>query len=289
LYGAYRSSVQLKVATWNLHQGGLPATWDALSAMGADVVLVQEAAVPSGWTAPRGARSFPAIGQPDVWGSTGGRYWSTGVVVLNPELVLQPYEDLAARSTHGPQDEGPPGRTGVLAACDLVFPDRTVVTVASAYGMWERDGTGSAISEGTMHRILDDFLPSVATERQVVLAGDFNIWIQPYQGAVWPAYQAVFDRLSFAGFVDCLQSEDGWGRRPLDGCSCGGGPNCRHVRTYRHRWQSSSNPWQNDYVFASAALARCLTECRVMDDETYWALSDHCPVLATFDLTATND
>jgi hypothetical protein len=224
-----------------------------------------------------------------MWGSSGGRYWSTGVVVLNPRLELQPNDDLAARSGRGPQDEGSPGLCGVLAVCDLVLPDSSVVKVASAYGMWERDVSGSSISEGTMNRILDDLLPSVDAEHHVVLAGDFNIWIQPYRGAVWPAYQAVFDRLSSAGLVDCVQAQEGWGRLPLDGCSCGASLSCRHVRTYRHRWQPTSSPWQNEYVFASESLAHQLVACTVLDDDVYWALSDHCPVLATFDLPTASD
>ncbi|HET7690504.1 MAG TPA: endonuclease/exonuclease/phosphatase family protein [Nocardioidaceae bacterium] len=278
--------MEFSVATWNLHQGGLHAAWDALSTLDADVVLVQEAAVPAGWTPPAGVRSWPPIDRPDLWGSKGGRYWSAGVVVLNPEFTVRPFADLVVRAAQGPLEEGRPGRTGVLAACNLELQAHTVVTVASAYGMWERDAAGTSISEGTMNHILDDFLPTLPSEQSVVLGGDFNIWIQPHQGAVWPAYQAIFDRLTSAKLIDCLQAEDGWGRAPLADCSCGGGPGCRHVRTYRHRWQPSSNPWQNDYVFASESMARNLVACSVLDDDAYWALSDHCPVLARFAFTS---
>jgi len=36
--------------------------------------------------------------------------------------------------------------------------------------------------------------------------------------------------------------------------------------------------------FASRALAPSLISCAPVDDEQAWALSDHCPVIAEFDV-----
>jgi exonuclease III len=52
------------------------------------------------------------------------------------------------------------------------------------------------------------------------------------------------------------------------------------VRTIRH--SNSPEPWHNDYLFATAALAEHLSDCQPVSDARAWQLSDHCPVLAEF-------
>lgn len=43
-------------------------------------------------------------------------------------------------------------------------------------------------------------------------------------------------------------------------------------------------PWQVDYIFASAGLQPALQGCRTIEDASIWEASDHCPVVAHFDL-----
>jgi hypothetical protein len=65
----------------------------------------------------------------------------------------------------------------------------------------------------------------------------------------------------------------------LDGCPCSDDP-CRHVRTIRHA--RSAKPWQDDYLFATGALAERLRDCQPVSEARAWELSDHCPLLAEF-------
>jgi exonuclease III len=43
-------------------------------------------------------------------------------------------------------------------------------------------------------------------------------------------------------------------------------------------------PYNNDYILASTAMAKRLTACHALDEDDAWALSDHCPVIAHFDI-----
>jgi hypothetical protein len=54
--------------------------------------------------------------------------------------------------------------------------------------------------------------------------------------------------------------------------------------TQRH--SSSSQPWQNDYLFASKALTskRILKQAFVQDSDGIEGLGDHMPLVADFDL-----
>ncbi len=268
----YGHQVHLRLATWNLNQRG-QRTWDRLLPLGVDVVLVQEARPPAGW-APDGVQAVPPLTEPVSWDTAGGgRPWSTGIVVTNPQLHLR-REPTGTRSS----------RPGTLTLAELYRGDTHLMTLASGYGLFETDpDTGEKQSERTMHNITADLAPLMRSDpsRRLILAGDFNAWTQPYRGQVWPAYQAVFDGLSALGLVDCM-ALDRPRRLPLAGCPCGGGEICRHVRTYRHRNSPASTPWQNDYVFASRSLEPELVRSEPFGDEGIWQFSDHCPVIAEF-------
>jgi hypothetical protein len=97
-------------------------------------------------------------------------------------------------------------------------------------------------------------------------------------------HRATIARFEALGFVDCLGTSVAADRVPLAGCPCGPAPDCRHVRTYRHDNKADGLPWQNESFFATRALASSLTSCAPVDDEAAWALSDHCPVVAEFEL-----
>jgi len=43
-------------------------------------------------------------------------------------------------------------------------------------------------------------------------------------------------------------------------------------------------PWVNDYIFASESLAARVTKAEVLETPAVLSLSDHNPVVVTFDL-----
>ncbi len=97
-------------------------------------------------------------------------------------------------------------------------------------------------------------------------------------------HRNTVDRCAAAGFVDCLAQEVAPDRGPLASCPCGPAPECRHVRTFRFDNKPDGGPWQVKSFFALKALAPSLISCAPVDDEQAWALSDHCPVIAEFDV-----
>ena len=146
------------------------------------------------------------------------------------------------------------------------------ITVVSVYGLIEY---GYAVT--TLHRILSDLTPLFDTSngRRVVVGGDLNCSTQlapPHR----TRHKTVFDRFVSLGLVNVTE-------RRLDdavlvGCPCADEP-CRHVRTHFH--SKSPKPWQDDYVFVSAALATSAS-CEVLDrGATDRPLSDHAPVVVS--------
>ncbi len=54
------------------------------------------------------------------------------------------------------------------------------------------------------------------------------------------------------------------------------------VRTHRHKNNPDSVPYQDDWIFASKKLKP--VSCAPLDTEEAWKLSDHCPVVAEFEI-----
>lgn len=48
--------------------------------------------------------------------------------------------------------------------------------------------------------------------------------------------------------------------------------------------RENSTPWQVDYIFASHDLQSRLKSCDLIDQADIWSNSDHCVVVATFEL-----
>ena len=71
-------------------------------------------------------------------------------------------------------------------------------------------------------------------------------------------------------------------RQGLADCPCEDEP-CTHVMTWRNH--PKRVPMQDDYLFASEALAGNVVGVKVVDEEPgAWEFSDHCPIVATLDL-----
>ena len=259
----------VRVAVWNLGwnrtKSQLQEMWSILQDdIQADVALLQEVVPPEGLRA--------------VWRPITGRCWGSAVVGLTVEVEEVTLAKGRANSRPRLVGQNQPGTMAVARA----RIGRTTVTLVSMYGLID-DG----YADTTVNRGLSDLTPlfdDPAHERRIVLGGDLNIttqWTGPQSRyRTWEA--ATFARVAAFGLVDCLDLYRAPG--PLEGCGCVDRDDCRHIQTQRHR--SSRRPWQNDYLFASAALTKssALTQAYVYDSEVIRDLGDHMPLVADFEL-----
>lgn len=155
--------------------------------------------------------------------------------------------------------------------------DQPPVTFVGVYGLID---CGYAVT--TVHRVLSDLTPLLDSRlgKRLILGGDLNCSTQlkpPHR----ERHRDLFSRFAGLGLVDLL-ALPGDDRGRLDGCPCADSP-CRHVQTHRH--PRSEVPWQDDYLFATKAMADRLVRCEAIDhgDPDPWAFSDHCPIAAEFD------
>ena len=117
----------------------------------------------------------------------------------------------------------------------------------------------------------------------VLIGGDLNVGTQWKTNDPFLRRDAnVLERFASMGLVDCVAAVRPPGR--LDGCACAFGDGCTHTRTRQDaRWPDV--PYQNDYLWASASLARRLVSCSVLAEPQWFAISDHAPIVAEFDLS----
>ena len=169
---------------------------------------------------------------------------------------------------------------GCMAIAQVSIPNADPIVVVSMYGMIHE-----SYAVTTVQGLLNDLTPLIdsALGKRLVVGGDLNLSTQldpPHR----QRHQNVFERFEAFGLVNLLSLRNT--RTPLEGCPCDDAP-CRHVQTHRHN--RSDKPWQDDYLFASKALAERLTNSYALDsgDPDPWSLSDHCPVVAEFDLEGT--
>jgi endonuclease/exonuclease/phosphatase family metal-dependent hydrolase len=246
----------LRVVTWNMnycfrkHQ--VDQAWAYLRSLEVDVALLQES--------PRPREAEGAIWHEAVAG------WGTAVIVRNGLAWHEVPSVPLAGSERIPPGHLERSERGAWAAANVEIPGLGTITAVSVYGLLTKLGNGTTYSTSSVQRTLSDLTPVLDVPRSrthVIMAGDLNVSPQipaPDMGA----HIAILDRISAFGLVDCLAATH-------DGL----------VRTYRHRNQPTSKPWQLDWVFAAPKLK--LLSCEPLDDEKAWALSDHCPVLAEFE------
>ena len=254
----------LRVLTWNMNywqqRSDHDAAWAYLDDLDWDVALLQEAVVPGGVD---GRRHLQELAESLALAR--GVRPSSAVIPWSGSTPLQP----ATRR--------PPLRSTTATPAPSLPPSCTrrqggPITAVSVYGLIEY---GYAVT--TLHRILSDLTPLFDTSygQRVVVGGDLNCSTQlapPHRAR----HKTVFDRFASLGLVNVTE-------RPLDDavlhdCPCVDEP-CRHVRTHFH--SRSQKPWQDDYVFLSAALAT-KARCEVLDrGPTDRPLSDHAPVIVS--------
>ena len=238
----------LTVACWNMahwsHQQHTERAWDYLDSAVCADISLVQEAVP------------PTARQGDecVWQEIRGtRRWGSGVLTRGfpvSAVTLQRHD-----------------YPGALTVAEVTLPDRSTLIAISLYG--QMDEHGYAIT--TLHRMLSDLthllegklLPG--RRPRVVLGGDFNASPQCDDRYHTKTHRVFFDRLHAFGMRDCQGVFTDHRRRTL-----------RHAK--------SPVPWVNDYIYASESLTRSVIAHRVLEDPEVLALSDHNPVVVTFDL-----
>jgi endonuclease/exonuclease/phosphatase family metal-dependent hydrolase len=198
------------------------------------------------------------------------RPWSAGVVT---SAVASPITDARRDRYYGELLPFESSRPGTWVAARVALEDMEVTAVSLYSLMDER-------SDASVHRSLSELSPLFDHGNyagHLVLGGDLNILAGRPVRPQLDRHQVVLARLTAYGLVDCLAKMRQAG--PLERCPCRMGTECTHTWTYRRG--ESLIPYQDDYLFASRALARRLQACRALDPPTF-PHSDHAPIVATF-------
>jgi hypothetical protein len=254
--------MRIKVVAWNMNQRSAGGNWSVLrrdsDLADADIFLLCEAiGVPS---VPE-AHGLKAIGN----GSTKGlgcpcaeidacrrRRYSTAVAFAHTSFS----GDRRVRQGE-PIQHARPSRPGTWTAARVDIGEISITAVA-LYGLNDEPYVESVRrSLGEVGPILEDEEYS----KYLVLGGDFNILAgKPQSERPHPGHEA-FEEIEAYGLIDCLASDlppdrygDPFRRADMDHCRCGLHEACRHTRTY-YDYRRPHIPYQDDYLFASPALA----------------------------------
>lgn len=280
----------MRIVSWNMNHcmrsvAARGEAWEYLrDGLRADIALLQEASPPSAL----GAVYRPIDGQ-------NPRYaWGSAVVSFRPDLVLRPRPRVALSDCYLTPVTGgqlPDSHPGACAVADVVDEEgRAYFTAVSLYGQWEQIADGRIYACARLHRMISDLTGVFATAHKcpVVVAGDLNVTTQiAFEGQTQgdtDTAAAVLERLRAWGLTECVEATRA-SRPTLDGCSCGRGETCGHVRTLRLRNRSDSRPTQLDYAFVSKGLVPRMRSCEVVQSDVAWALSDHCPLVIEIEPT----
>lgn len=264
------------IVSWNLAEarGARPIAWDFLQqSLTPDLALVQEARIPQDF--PRGRVVCRPSG---IAGRDGGqRPWGSAIVSFNSSIQITPIGLAEGEWRHGglglaPIDAVSRGHVAIarIKLGELEF------TAISAYGLIE-----FGYSSGTMLRIVADLEPLFDDPQlgdQVILAGDWNIgtWWTERDAKYARREGAILDLLRAYDLIDCLDRFLPSERGRLANCACNS-KDCRHIHT--HKKAGSDVAYMDDYVFATAGLAKDATAMTAWDWDG--APSDHVPLVVT--------
>ncbi len=278
----------LRVASWNTnhwqYSRRLPdhgeRLWSYLEAHEVDVALVQEAAAPA-------TPSWPNVLPKAPWRIDDRRPWASGIAARRHQLSSVGLVRTRWSSRHEFDPNPPSPHRGAVAIADFQVPGFGAVTAISVYALMN-----PVYAQTTLFRIVADLIPLFdpppRKPRHVVLGGDFNAHTQQAHSKEMPRYKAIFEAYESLGLVNCFKATVDT-RPPLEGCPCKE-PICFHVQTKRNP-RHKGTPKEKysghfDYLFATPELADTLVGCYAAgaEDESVWELSDHCPVIAEFDI-----
>jgi len=261
---------RLRVVVWNMAHKGSQA-WAALDDLDPDICLLNEAVIP--------------VSRKGLWSATGthGRDGSTNrpwCAAVTTELPFSPITD-ARPEFHGSVRNVPLecSRPGVWEAASVTTQIGSVNTVA-LYGLMDE------LSDASVHRSLSEISPLMDDPRYrnlVIIGGDLNTGTQWQNRSLKRRDRGVLERFEALGLVDCLRLKRPKGR--LADCQCTDGEVCEHVRT-RKDGGHPNVPYQTDYLFASKKMAGRLVHCETLATDEWFAVSDHAPIVADFELGA---
>jgi endonuclease/exonuclease/phosphatase family metal-dependent hydrolase len=254
----------LKVVSWNIAHR--PRAWTEVVAVDADIVLLQE-------SNPNGAPSSDEvriIAPPTAnWKISRNNAYAASIVVLNPaiEYSVAPFD--FESNWRRRIDASDPGQFSIVR----INAGQLDVFLVSLYGVW-----GNGFADGSVHRAISDLTGLLESKYEVLVAGDLNTFrdhtLTGHRTALL-RHQSVFSRLALFG-LECVGP---FGSEPLVACPCHDEVRCRHLRTYRHQGKTASKPLQLDFAFATKGLRSRVVRCEVLDEERYWAVSDHAPIV----------
>jgi exonuclease III len=279
----------LRVASWNMnHWRGSRSladhgarAWEYLAAGNVDIALAQEAVAPS--ESETWGHLVPRSG----WNIGKDRPWGSGIATREM-AAAEVSSTYTMWSTHHSFELTPHSNyEGAVAIADIDVPSLGHVTAISVYAVMK-----PVYAQTTLFHIVADLIPlfdSPKTERRhFVLGGDLNAHTQAPHPKELPRYEAILHAIESLGLVNCFKATAQM-RPKLEGCPCNE-PVCYHVQTRRHP-RHRGTPKERfsghlDYLFASPELADSLSDCFAVGsrDESVWELSDHCPVVADFDV-----
>ena len=284
------------VVCWNLATRHEP--WRELVSMGADVALVQEAAIP-----PKDAAEYVDTGPMEHWDSRiwNSRWWEGRfddlydrwpmVVKLSDRVDVEWFKQVSPISeTAG--DEIAVSGIGTIAAARVIPQDTAPFVAVSMYARWLRPHpcTNTKWSVGyqdaSAHRIISDLSAFIGHSdprtHRILAAGDLNMIYGATANnplALPSRDRTVTDRMAALG-LEFLgpQHPDG---RQADPTPQGLPADTRNVPTYYsapNRQSPNTARNQLDYVFASRGFHRSVT-VRAMNGVEEWGSSDHCRLL----------
>jgi endonuclease/exonuclease/phosphatase family metal-dependent hydrolase len=266
---------EVSVATWNLHQGvdrrpaNVAATWAFLEqGVRPTVALVQE------------ATSIPPAAGGAVWFPASEVPYDTAVVGYRAQV--DPVPPVVTRYSRRTEFSIEPRVQATFALAQVLVPSVAPFIAISLYGRM-----APLYAQTALLRAIADIIPlfdATGLRDRIVLGGDLNAYDQTrdrVMQARWRAIIALLESLGLVNLLDFTRTE----RLPMPGCICGLEA-CYHAQTFRHRNAPPEAPGlTTDYLFATKAMADRMTALEVWNDRPrVWELSDHCPLIARFDL-----
>lgn len=278
---------EVSVATWNLHHDFVATTvkeaqWRSLAGLaepriGPTVALIQE------------AHSVPETPGGCVVEDAPDRAFRTAVVAYAGRL--EPVREVVPKYKPPRTFSLKPTVPPTHAVARVVLPGVEPFVAVSFYGRIVQQ-VYAQISN--LHAIADliPLFDDPKFNKRIVLGGDLNVWnTGPGVDAIgrrrWAAILGVFESLGLVNLLERRRAEERRvGRGPMPGCRCGMGDSCYHSETWRAK-HGVPGVWCLDYLFATKEMADRMTGTVEVWGELHpevWDLSDHCPLVARFDL-----
>jgi len=234
----------IRIATWNVAGTGKGAWAYVVSALPADIILLQECRDP--------ATYLPV----DVYGHNSLYIrWEPNSDNRGKGIAIYTRGFLLASIPFQPHP-------GWVQVADVTTREGNVIRLINVHGEIKKH----YYVTDTLHAMVNDLLPLMSRTNCLLLGGDLNVSLLYGERTRNPRHHAFLEPLTHeCAFVNCTARY--FAVEP---------------RTIRGRGQRQIAPYQDDYLFASPPLANRLAGVEVLDTPEVQKVSDHNPVIATF-------